>query len=228
MNRSQFESSVSKTIAGIINKGYLNKIHHQISKEWSAKNLDISNLHAIDSMDDITVDYIVDNNNKASTTISIDVHIYRDICKVKIGYRGSQFRLKITTTTNSTGSRHHKLNKDLTKDAAFQKSLFKKLLPKFEYSVPKAIEATEKSKQETKIVKDVQLQFPDFDVTKCYRGWAIIHRTTQIQIHMTDELDIEKIELPSSKFICYPDDEFMSKLLSLFEERVDSSNDYDN
>ena len=225
MNRSQFESSVSKTIAGIINKGYLFKIRHQISKEWSAKNLDISNLHATDHMDDITVDYIIDNNHKESTTISIEVHIYRDICKVKIGHRGSQFRLKMTTTTNSTGSRHHELVKDLTKDAAFQKSLFKKLLPKFEYSVPSTIQLAEKSKREIKIVKDVQLQFPDFDVLKGYRGWTITHNTTNIKIQMTAELDIEQISIPTGKFVCYPDDEFMTKLLSLFEERVDSSND---
>jgi hypothetical protein len=119
------------------------------------------------------------------------------------------------------------LKKDLLKDIGFQKAFFTKVIDYLETQVKDDVEhATERSKlaQEK---EDVILQFPDWKVDSMYgSGWRLEHKTNNIMIEMTQQLDIQKIVIPADKFMCYPDEEFMTKLLALFEAKPDTNDPF--
>jgi hypothetical protein len=197
-----------------------------------AKNLDNTKLSTSTNASESSFD-VVYTSGKILTTcnIELDEERYKSCVYVKIGWKRKAFRLGTWDDPNGVKNVHGQtekmLKKDLLRDIGFQKAFFTKVIDYLETHVKDDVEnATEKSKlaQEK---EDIILQFPDWEVDSLYgHGWRLEHKTNNIMIEMTQQLDVQKIVIPTDKFMCYPDEEFMTKLLALFEAKPDTNDPF--
>jgi len=211
------------------------KAYMHLTSKCGAHKLDPTHFTTELNTNEASFDVIYTSSGKIETrcNIELDENRYRNFVYIKIGYKRKAFRL--ATLNNPNGVKNAQgwveniVKKDLLKDIGFQKAFFTKVVDSMEYHIRDDVENAAEKIKAGQEKHDVVLQFPDWNVESMYgHGWRIEHKTLQIKIELTKELDIEKIMIPSNKFMCYPDDEFMSKLLALFEERAEPASESDN
>ena len=198
-----------------------------VIKAWANSNVDVHNLSVkIDRYnEDLDVIYTLNGNELSRCSVEIS-SITDSSCIIKIGRPrrysniGGSFRLKV----KSNWPEYH-LIKDLSKDVGFQKGLFLKILTVIEPKIASGIKASKEAIEKKVRLSDMEIQFPDFKVTQMWNdAWELEHNDSKITIKMTKELDIETVSLPKGKYVTYPTDEFMERLLGLFEEETSDIN----
>jgi hypothetical protein len=174
----------------------------------------------------LTVNYTSPGNIVSTCNIEVDDARWKDVVYIRIGRKRKAFRLvKISDPSgvkDANGFIIKVLKKDILRDIGFQKALFTKIINHLIFEVKYDVEDAGERIKANKEKNDIMIQFPNWDVESRYSsGWCIRHKTKEIRIELTKELDIETIHIPTEKFACYPDEIFIDNLLGLFEVRPD-------